>query len=194
MTPHDELSFRTEIAVRAKHLGCKMGPKPCIGFSSQHGWKCNVKLHLGRDIINFQFSYTLHHELCTAVHGGILSGRCAWWDVVRRGFSSETSYHKGNSTHKTTRHIGFLNPGMSHHALQYAIFLHEPGDASLLKLLINTPAIFDIFSRMYQRKNKPGEGLTLETSANSISTSTLRWYIVRFTATPTQTKTSSQRD
>ena len=37
------------------------------------------------------------------------------------------------------------------------------------------------------------EGLTLKTSANilftafSISTSTLRWYIVRFTATPTQT-------
>ena len=44
------------------------------------------------------------------------------------------------------------------------------------------------------------EGLTLETSANTlftafnISTSTLRWYILRFTATPTQTKTSSHRD
>ena len=44
------------------------------------------------------------------------------------------------------------------------------------------------------------EGLTLETSANtlfmafSISTSTLHWYIVRFTTTPTQTKTSSHRD
>ena len=40
------------------------------------------------------------------------------------------------------------------------------------------------------------KGLTLETSANtlftafSISTSTLRWYIVRFTATPTQTKST----
>ena len=30
--------------------------------------------------------------------------------------------------------------------------------------------------------------------AFSISTSTLRWYIVRFTATPTQTKSSSHRD
>ena len=42
--------------------------------------------------------------------------------------------------------------------------------------------------------------ITLETSANalftafSISTSTLRWSIARFTATPTQTKTSSHRD
>ena len=48
-----------------------------------------------------------------------------------------------------------------------------------------------------QRKD---EVLTLETSANtlftsfSISTSTLCWYILRFTATPTQTKTSSHRD
>ena len=44
------------------------------------------------------------------------------------------------------------------------------------------------------------DGLTLETSANTlftafnVSTSTLRWYIVRFTAKPTQTKTSSHRD
>ena len=45
------------------------------------------------------------------------------------------------------------------------------------------------------------EGLTLETSANtlftafSVSTSTLRRYIVRFTAAPTQTKTNcSHRD
>ena len=34
---------------------------------------------------------------------------------------------------------------------------------------------------------------TLFTAFN-ISTSTLRWYTVRFTATPTQTKTSSHRD
>ena len=45
------------------------------------------------------------------------------------------------------------------------------------------------------------EGLTLETyvSQHTLygvqhSTSTLRWYIVRFTTTPTQTKTSSHRD
>ena len=44
------------------------------------------------------------------------------------------------------------------------------------------------------------KGLTLEMSANtlftafSISTSTFCWYVVRFTATPMQTKTSSHRD
>ena len=31
-------------------------------------------------------------------------------------------------------------------------------------------------------------------TAFSISTSTLRWYILRFTATPAHTKTSSHRD
>ena len=48
--------------------------------------------------------------------------------------------------------------------------------------------------------NCSDEGLKLETSvsilftAYSISTSTLRWYTVRFTTMPTQTKTSSHRN
>ena len=51
-----------------------------------------------------------------------------------------------------------------------------------------------------RQSKRANEGLTLETSAStiftafSISTSTLRWYIVRFTAMPMQTKTSSHRD
>ena len=55
-------------------------------------------------------------------------------------------------------------------------------------------------SSAVSRETCSDEGLTLETSANtlfaafSISTSTLRRYIVRFTATPTQTKPSSHRD
>ena len=55
-------------------------------------------------------------------------------------------------------------------------------------------------STPYQDTHCSDEGLTLETSAItlftafSISTSTLGWYIVHFTATPTQTKSSSHRD
>ena len=60
-----------------------------------------------------------------------------------------------------------------------------------------------IFKKSKNASTSPlysGERLTLETSANklftafNISTSTSRWYILRFTATPTQTKTSSHRD
>ena len=103
------------------------------------------------------------------------------------------------------------------YVLATSLFLFTSGLTKLLE--ISTPPKKRLSSRrivrltvecaLYQRKvdvdmlnaaRSFDEGLKLETSANTLSTafststSTLHRYIVRFTATPTQTKTSSHRD